>query len=122
VVAEARGPDDGVDAMFGTPRDVLARRVDHGEVDRDLRIRILQHARLGGDLEMRVVHAELIQVDARVERIHRGDELEVGRVEHSPTDGRTHPPARSEDPDANHPAAPFGVPTGYRWIPSCDTA
>ena len=75
---------------------------------------IAQRARLGRDLEMRVVHAELIEIDARMMRIDRGDELEIGRVEHGSTDRRSHPPAGSEDSDANHPAAPFGVATDYR--------
>ena len=48
------------------------------------------------------MHAELTEIDARVERVDRGDELEAGRVEHRLAHGRAHPPAGSEDPDANH--------------------
>ena len=86
-------------AVLGAPREVLARGVDHGEVDRDLaRRRRASALGLRRDLDLRAVHAELTEVDARVQRVDRGDELEPGRVEHGAAHRGAHAPAAPNTP------------------------
>ena len=101
-VAEPGGADDRVHVVLGAPREVLAGRVDHREVDRDLGARRrAARSPSADDLDLGAVHAELAEIDARVQRVDRGDELETGRVEHRLAHGRAHPSRRSEHPDPN---------------------
>ena len=74
-------------------REVLAGGVDHREVDRNLRARVEQRARARRDLDLRAVHAELTEVDARVQRIDGGDELHA-RARRAPPGTRSSPCAR----------------------------
>ena len=84
----------------------VARRGDHGEVDRHLGPGIAQRLGLGRDLEVLVDAVHLAQVDAGVERVDGGHQLEVGIVAHRLAHGGAHPPARTEHSHAHHGARP----------------
>ncbi len=99
---EPGGTDDRVHTVVGAPHEVLACGVDHGEVDRDLGAGVGQGNGIGGDLQARGVDADLAQVDARVQRIDRGDQLEPGIVEHRLAHGGAHAPGRAEHADSDH--------------------
>ena len=58
------------------------------------------------DLEVGAAHPELVEIDARVVRVDRRDELELGVVEHRPAHGRTHAPTGAEHPDPDHRPEP----------------
>ena len=91
-----------MNALLRAEPEVLARRVDHGEVDRDLGRRVDECVRTSGDLQAGAAQPELIEIDARVVRIDRGNELELGVGVHRLADGRAHATAGTEDPDADH--------------------
>ena len=78
---------------------LLARGVGDGEVDDHLGAGL--HQRLGGGrhLEVRVDVGDPAQVDAGVQRVDRGDELEVGVGLDGLAHGAAHAPCRAEDPD-----------------------
>ena len=99
---EAGRADDRVDVVVRAPDEVLAGGVDHGEVDHDLGLGVGERVEMRRDLHAGRVDTELAEVDARVQRVDRGDELELGVVEHRATDRRAHAPCRSHHTHANH--------------------
>src|SRR5207245_8798468 len=96
-------------AVVGAPRQVLAGRVDHGEVDGHLGARVLEG--LGGTrhLDAGRLDAELPEVDADVVRVDRRDELQLRVVDDGTAHGRAHASGGAEDADLDHRVT---VPTG----------
>src|SRR5262249_44411335 len=81
------------------PFQVLACCFEHREVDSHLRPRVGQRLGCRRDVQPRAVETDLIEVDAGVLRVDRGDEVELGIVDDRLADGPAHPPACPEHPD-----------------------
>ena len=109
VLGEARRADDRVHAVVGTPTEVLARGLEHGEVDRDLGPGVGERVRDTQDLQTGCGDAELGEVDPDVERVDGGDEVELGIVEHRLADGLAHAATGAEHAHSGH-AARLGAP------------
>ena len=73
-----------------------ARRLGDGEVDDDLGARVDERLGRRRHLEVRVDVGHPAQVDARVERVDRGDELEVGVALDGLAHGAAHAAGRAE--------------------------
>src|SRR2546430_13074170 len=89
--------------MTGAPFEVLPSRVENREVDRHLGVGLAQGLWARRHLEARPVDPYLVEVDARVMRIDRGDELELGIVNDGLADMLTHSPTGPENADPDHP-------------------
>ena len=101
-VARTGRADDRVHAVLGAPPHVVSGRVDDREVDRDMCAGRFEGVGLGRDLQAGAGNAELLQVDAGVQRVDRRDELHVGRVVYRPAHRRAHTPGRAEHADLDH--------------------
>ena len=102
VLGEAGRADDRVHAVLRAPAQVLAAASITVKSTATSAPASSSALALRRDLDLRAVHAELIEVDAGVMRVDRGDELHVGRVEHGLAHRRAHAPAGTEHPDADH--------------------
>jgi hypothetical protein len=102
VLGDPGGAHDCVHAVLGAPPQVLDRGRRLREVDDDLDFGFLERVRLGCDVNGRVVYAELMQVDAGVQRDDGADQLHVLGIVHCVTHRRTHAAAGAEHPHSDH--------------------
>ena len=75
-----------------------------GEVDDDLGPGVDEGRRVRRDVQVAVDPSRVAQVEPGVQRIDRGDELELGVAEHRLAHGGAHAARRAEHPDLDHGA------------------
>ena len=102
VARRSRGADHGVDAGVGQPGQVLAGRVDLGEVDGHVDPGIEHRLGAGRHLQGQVDADHLAQVEPGVERIDGHGQLELGVVRDGLAHRGAHASACPEDTDPDH--------------------
>src|ERR1700722_908837 len=117
-LGEPGGADDRVHTVVGAPREVLARGVEHGEVNRYLRVGVSHRGRLRRHLHVGALYAELAEIDAGVLRVDRGNELEARRVDHRPAHRRAHAPCGAEYSYPNHASEAYAANSLSSWGPT----
>ena len=98
-------PDHGVHAVGGQPGQVGPGRLDLGEVHGHVHARVEQRLGSGGHRQVQVHPGDLAQIEAHVERVDHGHQLEVGIGHHRPAHLGAHPAAGAEDAHSHHGAS-----------------
>ena len=81
---------------------LLAGRLEVGEVDDDLGAGVDERGGVGGDVQVAVDAGGVTEVETGVQRVDRGDELELGVAEDGLAHGGAHAACRAEHPDLDH--------------------